>query len=421
MKKCFVILVLGLFGMVSILLAQGGPWTAKTSLPKRNSWLSSCVVEGKIYVVGGATDNTVLSAVEVYDPASDSWDTTKAKMSGNRWGLSANVVDGKIYAIGGVEGETGSALSKVEVYDPLKDTWELKAKMPTARVGFASCVLDNKIYILGGAASEPFQTPLNKVEVYDPHSDSWDTSKSSLSTAIAYPAACTVNGKIYLIGGTSQSPWTGSVKIEEYDPATDKWTRKKDMPTGRWALAACVANGKIYVLGGTESPSNGGSSKVEEYDPSTDTWKTRAEMPTPRLALSASEVDGKVYALGGATVGYPWIPSVATVEEFDPALDITSVGENSNASSPVEYSLSQNYPNPFNPTTTIGFSVPRFSYVTLKVFGLLGDEVATLASQNLAVGSYRVDWNAKGVASGVYLYRLVAGSFVETKKLLLIK
>jgi N-acetylneuraminic acid mutarotase len=316
--KTTIILFSCLFIIDSTNLAQSSPWNAKTPLPFRSSWLSSCVVEGKIYVVGGATDNTVLSAVEVYDPASDSWDTTKAKMSGNRWGLSANVVDGKIHAIGGVEGATGSALSKVEVYDPVKDTWELKAKMPTARVGFASCALDNKIYILGGAASEPFQTPLNKVEVYDPHSDSWDTSKSSLSTAIAYPAACTVNGKIYLIGGTTQSPWTGSVKIEEYDPATDKWTRKKDMPTGRWALTACVVNGKIYVVGGTESPSSGGSSKVEEYDPSTDTWKTRAEMPTPRLALSASEVDGKVYALGGATVGYPWIPSVATVEEFDP-------------------------------------------------------------------------------------------------------
>jgi hypothetical protein len=88
---------------------------------------------------------------------------------------------------------------------------------------------------------------------------------------------------------------------------------------------------------------------------------------------------------------------------------------------PKAYVLSQNYPNPFNPTTTIEFSVPRSSYVTLKVFSLLGEEVATLASRDFTVGSYRVHWNAEGVASGVYLYRLVAGSFVETKKLLLIK
>jgi hypothetical protein len=99
---------------------------------------------------------------------------------------------------------------------------------------------------------------------------------------------------------------------------------------------------------------------------------------------------------------------------------ITSV-EQTSAQRPERFALHQNYPNPFNPSTTIEFSVPRSSYVTLKVFSLLGEEVATLASQNLAVGSYRLDWNARGVASGVYLYRLVAGSFVDTKKMLLLR
>jgi photosystem II stability/assembly factor-like uncharacterized protein len=88
---------------------------------------------------------------------------------------------------------------------------------------------------------------------------------------------------------------------------------------------------------------------------------------------------------------------------------------------PNKFSLFQNYPNPFNPSTTIEFSLPRSSYVTLKVFNLLGQEVATLTGQNFTAGSYSVEWNAKGVASGVYLYRLVAGSFVDTKKMLLLK
>ena len=88
---------------------------------------------------------------------------------------------------------------------------------------------------------------------------------------------------------------------------------------------------------------------------------------------------------------------------------------------PNQYSLEQNYPNPFNPATAIQFSLPRSSFVTLKVFNLVGEEVATLISENLRAGKYSTEWNAGHVASGVYFYRLVAGSFVETKKLLLLK
>jgi hypothetical protein len=88
---------------------------------------------------------------------------------------------------------------------------------------------------------------------------------------------------------------------------------------------------------------------------------------------------------------------------------------------PVSYYLYESFPNPFNPSTTIEFTLPRSNFVTLKVFNILGEEVATLAGQDFTAGSYRVDWNAKGVASGVYLYRLVAGSFVETKKMLLLR
>ncbi|MBI4427939.1 MAG: T9SS type A sorting domain-containing protein [Ignavibacteriales bacterium] len=88
---------------------------------------------------------------------------------------------------------------------------------------------------------------------------------------------------------------------------------------------------------------------------------------------------------------------------------------------PFEYDLSQNYPNPFNPSTEIQFSLPYRSYVTLTIFDLLGREVATLVSEELSAGSYSTRWDAAGMPSGVYLYRLQAGEFVETKKLLLLR
>ena len=99
---------------------------------------------------------------------------------------------------------------------------------------------------------------------------------------------------------------------------------------------------------------------------------------------------------------------------------VTAVHERQTAS-PAAFVLSQNYPNPFNPTTTISFSVPSKSSVSLKVFDILGREVSTIVSGELEAGSYTRQWNASAFASGVYFYRLQAGAFSETKKMFLLK
>lgn len=88
---------------------------------------------------------------------------------------------------------------------------------------------------------------------------------------------------------------------------------------------------------------------------------------------------------------------------------------------PSEFSLSQNYPNPFNPTTSISFSLPARSFVSLKVFDILGREVSTIVSEELQAGSYTRQWNAAQMANGVYFYCLQAGTFSEIKKLVFLK
>ncbi len=88
---------------------------------------------------------------------------------------------------------------------------------------------------------------------------------------------------------------------------------------------------------------------------------------------------------------------------------------------PTEYVLSQNYPNPFNPTTTIEFTLPSEQFVRLSIFNLLGREIAGLMEETLAPGFYKTEWNATNQPSGIYFYRLQAGAFVETKKLILMR
>lgn len=88
---------------------------------------------------------------------------------------------------------------------------------------------------------------------------------------------------------------------------------------------------------------------------------------------------------------------------------------------PLTYKLEQNYPNPFNPSTVIKFSVPERSSVVMKIYDILGSEVATLVDQEMDAGWYRVDFNASGYSTGVYIYRMKAGNYISTKKMLLIK
>ncbi len=99
----------------------------------------------------------------------------------------------------------------------------------------------------------------------------------------------------------------------------------------------------------------------------------------------------------------------------------TPVGVLSSSASPHSFSLYQNYPNPFNPSTNIEYRIPNTEFVTLEVYDVLGREVAALVNERKLPGTYDVEWNASSLSSGVYFYRLQAGSFTETKKLLLIK
>jgi hypothetical protein len=98
----------------------------------------------------------------------------------------------------------------------------------------------------------------------------------------------------------------------------------------------------------------------------------------------------------------------------------TTARENKTALPPFA-TLAQNYPNPFNPSTKVSFSVSRPNWVTLKVYDVLGRDVSTLVDKELDTGEHTVDWNAEGLPSGVYYYRLVTGTRLETRKAVLVR
>ncbi|MEW5842350.1 MAG: T9SS type A sorting domain-containing protein [Bacteroidota bacterium] len=99
---------------------------------------------------------------------------------------------------------------------------------------------------------------------------------------------------------------------------------------------------------------------------------------------------------------------------------ITSVEKHS-TDLPTHFGLKQNYPNPFNPTTTISYQLPSNSFVTIKVYDILGKEVAALVNGNESAGTHNVNFDASKLTSGVYIYTINAGGFVQSKKMLLLK
>ena len=127
-------------------------------------------------------------------------------------------------------------------------------------------------------------------------------------------------------------------------------------------------------------------------------------------AIFAINFNGPNVLLGTYSTGVWWRP----------ANEIVSSVTDQHAA-PVSYELEQNYPNPFNPSTEIGFQVAGYGQVSLKVYDMLGREVATLVNEELKPGRYERTFDGTGLASGVYYYRIQAGSFVASKKVLLLK
>lgn len=119
----------------------------------------------------------------------------------------------------------------------------------------------------------------------------------------------------------------------------------------------------------------------------------------------------------GWDTDYGWYIDDIEIQGFPTTIDEFSSNKNIIKS----FFINQNYPNPFNPSTTIEFSIPHPSQVSLKIYDVLGKEVSTLVDEELPAGINRVNWNAQHLASGVYIYRIQAGKFVQTKKMILMR
>ena len=307
MKKTqLYVLIFILLGFPSMSFAQEDTWTAKADMPTPRTTLSTSVVDGKIYAIGGSPNwggAYGLSNVEEYDPITNTW-AKKTDMPTPRYKLSTSVVNGKIYAIGGWGSSDPS--TTVEEYDPVTDTWAKKADMPTGRGAHTAGVVNGKIYVIGGCL---YDASLSTVEEYNPVTDTW-TKKADMPTARCHFMVSVVNGKIYTFGGFTGVNWLPTV--EEYNPETDTWTKKADMPGAAGAISTSVVNGKIYLMGDIVT---------YKYDPETETWDRKANLSALRYHFAASAVNGYIYIIGGHHGSGDW-QGLSAVEAYNTGVSV---------------------------------------------------------------------------------------------------
>ncbi|MBC8229590.1 hypothetical protein H8E77_08600 [bacterium] len=259
-------------------------WKVKADIPTPRLRHSACAVNGKIYIIGGTPDNygdDVLATVEEYDPATDTW-TRKADMPTPRHSLTTSVVDGKIYAIAGLKGSAlvGSwvPVPKVEVYDPATDSWEKRKDTPALFSPYpvSTGVIGEKIYLAIAAIYE-----------YDPATDTWVLNRAPMPTLRSFTRGAVVNDRFYVISGYGLDHGIIPV-VEEYDPLTDTWTTKAPMLDRKAEFGLAVSDGKIYTFGGMNGET--AVSTVEEYTPEGWPFKLTSVSPQDKLSTSWGEI-----------------------------------------------------------------------------------------------------------------------------------
>ncbi len=238
--------------VVEVYNPEADNWITKHKMPQKILGAACTTFEGKIYVFGGRVGDmytgTSLKSTYVYDPNSDSW-TRKSDMLTARAYLTASLVNGKIYLIGGAT--TGyEGLKSVQMYDPSSDSWFSKEDLPRGRVLHTANVYNGKIYVLGGgvASNNATGTAYRDFDVYDPVNDSWE-SEEDLSKARLGHASGMIDENLYICGGITTND-ERLYDLKEYNFITHSWTSRASMPFPRRWFVLCVYNKKLYLFGG---------------------------------------------------------------------------------------------------------------------------------------------------------------------------
>jgi DNA-binding CsgD family transcriptional regulator len=270
-------------------------WAARVNMPTARGRLALVALPdprgpgGRLAAIGGETDSGVTGAVEIFDPASNTWKTGAAKPVPVA-NIGAALVNGRVYVPGGLTAGR-VATNVLEIYDPAADAWQTGAPMPEARFGYALAVWANRLYLFGGSDGQHYTA---QTLIYDVGANTWTTG-AALPTPRAWAAAGTVQNQLLVVGGYDE---TREYDLcDRYDALLGSWAPCAPLDLARGGLGAAILLDRLYVFGG-------GWTRVlafsERYDLQTDTW---ARFDTPLTGewrnVAVAALDGDIFVAGG--------------------------------------------------------------------------------------------------------------------------
>ncbi len=425
---------------------------------------------GNVYVTGGSygSSNDLDYATIKYSSLGDTVWVRRYNGPGNSHDQASSLavdVGGNVYVTGRSAGSSTYDDYATIKYNSSGDAvWVRRYSGPGDSSDYAAAIAvdaNGNVYVTGWSFGSGTNEDYGTIK----YSSSGDTvwvrryngpgNSHDQATSLAVDAG----GNVYVTGGSAGSSTYEDYATIKYSSSGDPvWVRRYDGLANGDDCATSLAvdaSGNVYVTGctyehvefakvlGIDGPRGGykagwssgegdGNATIKYDDAGNQMWLaqyTYAGGGSTPVGLKL-DAQNNVYVAGTSSWGgwvwgggigeYVWTPpaSIYAVIRYN---QIATSVDQVLSSLPKDFSLSQNYPNPFNPATVISYHVPLASRVSLTVFDLLGREVAVLVNEEKPSGSYTAQWNAAGFASGIYLVRMQAGSFVDTKKIVLMK
>lgn len=386
-----------------------------------------------VYVMGGLFDgNIITSNCYRYNVLANTWETIAPLSLGGVWIGAGVSLGNKIYNLGGTTTlALNQAQDRVQVYDVNTGVWSIAAPMPYGRTFFGAVTYQDSLIYIAGGWGYPGGATYSDVYVYNSITNQWRPASSMPAPRCGGVLGISSDTIVYICGGAD---WFNPAArntvfrgvISQSDRSSITWDslgavyppgNRNSIVGASWGTKGIVVSGGYAIT----APSN----QCYSYSPGSNTWTAQPNLLSNRTDHSAASIRiGNIWKFvniggtdnrSGANLNTVNIltDSIPTLVGIDPVSN----------NLPESFKLGQNYPNPFNPSTKIRFEIPESiaGNIQLIVYDVLGREITVLVDEKLSGGVYEVNFMAENITSGVYFYRITAGSFIDTKKMLMIK